>query len=378
MDLKDYLKLFDEETQAPPAPMMAANPTFPDQPSTGQDNVDRQKMVEDAVKAKRWSLIPQVIAGIGDTLAGGNKAYGVNNPTNAAEGIRTDLKGRLEDTSKQFEAGLQNNPTSDASKQYQNLLGRFLGKDPSSFANMSAAQIKDQIPAIEKLAAIETKRQPKAPDMSKRLQIASLMQNRELLDQDRDAKRALSEQQQLEGKVQKHSTEMQKANMPELVNTYNELQDVFASGGDVAGIGAVDSHVPGFMLSPEGIRNRTNLQQMANSLLKSRSGAAVSDQEYKRFLLELQAGNMPTEKAIKAHLGKMGTDAKTIIGQLEAGLPSAAMEEYKSHPGSVTSADVNNPSVLYQKPSAGEVKRKTADGRIAIFDSATKKFKRYE
>lgn len=363
---------------------------FQDIPSTGDDEEQRRKLVEDAVKARRWSLIPQVIAGVGDTLAGANKAYGVNNPTDAAANIQKNLNTHIEDTSKQFEKGLTDSSTSDVSKQYQNLLGKFLGKDPSSFAHMTATQIKEQIPAIEKLSTLENTKATKEATLAsqkearllaaenQRINRENLETNRAKLDEDRDAKRKLQEQQQLEARVQKHATEMQKNNLPELVGTYNELQDVFSSGGDVAGIGLLDSHVPGMLLSPEGTRNRTNLQQMANALLKQRSGAAVSDQEYRRFLLELQAGKMPTEKAIKTHLGKMGMDAKTVIGQLEAGLPSAALEEYKSHPGSVTSADVKDPSVLYSKPSTGEVKRRTKDDKIAIFDSTTKQFKRYE
>jgi hypothetical protein len=346
-------------------------------------------MVEDAVKARRWSLIPQVIAGAGDTLSAANAAYGGPGGGGAQANVNKIVAGNIEDNSKQFESGLQNDPSSDASKQYQNLLSKFLGKDPTSFTHMSAAQIKDQIPAIEKLATMENSRAAKEQSMTmqaqnrvdsdanRKMQFEALQQNRESLNQDRDAKRNLQEQQQMEGKVQKHATEMQNANLPELVNTYNELQGVFSAGGDVAGIGALDSHVPGMLLSPEGIRNRTNLQQLSNALLKQRSGAAVSDQEYRRFLLELAAGSMPTEKAIKTHLGKMGSDAKTVIGQLEAGLPANAMEEYKKHPGAITSADVKDPNALYSQPG-GEVKRRTKDGRTAIFDSATKQFKRYE
>lgn len=339
---------------------------FPDIDSTGEDDLKRRKLVEDAIRSRRWSLLPQALAGAGDTLSAANSVYGGPGTAGAQDSVIKGVTSNLEDRSKQFEVGLTNDPSSDASKQYQNLLAKFLGKDPKSFTKMSAGQIKDQIPAIEKLFTMENQKDLRQQGLAqsaqahadseanRKLQFTALEQNRRSLDEDRDAKRNLQEQQQLEGKVQKHAIEMQNANLPELVNTYNELQDVFSSGGDVAGIGLVDSHVPGMMLSPEGVRNRTNLQQLANALLKQRSGAAVSDQEYRRFLLELSAGAMPTEKAIKTHLGKMGTDAQTVIGQLEAGLPSAALEEYKSHPGSISSSDVKNPGALFnQNNTAG-------------------------
>lgn len=341
---------------------------FPSLSSTGQDDIERRKMLEDAVTSRRWSLIPQVLAGAGDTLSAANAAYGGPGTTGAQNTVNKTVSSNLEDRSKQFEKGLTDSATSDVSKQYQNLLGKFLNKDPQSFAHMTAAQIKEQIPAIEKLSSMENQRDLKKMTMQSQadarkdatanrdLQFKALEVNRQQLNEDRDAKRALQEQQQLEGRVQKHATEIQKQNIPEMVSSYNELQDVFSKGTDVAGIGLLDSQVPGFLLSPEGIRNRTNLQQLANSLLKSRSGAAVSDQEYRRFLLELAAGKVPTEKAIKTHLGKMGQDAKMVIGQLEAGLPPKALEEYQSHPGAVTAKDVADPSALYAKPeSAGAV-----------------------
>lgn len=158
---KDYLKMFQEQntTSVPES-------QFSDIPSIGQDNIDRQKLVEDAVKAKRWSLIPQAIAGAGDTLSAANKVYGGGGNTGAQTAVNQEVAGNIANTSTQFEKGLTDNPTSDASKQYQNLLGKFLGKDPTSFAHMSASQIKDQIPAIEKLATMRNQQSLKEMGMA--------------------------------------------------------------------------------------------------------------------------------------------------------------------------------------------------------------------
>jgi hypothetical protein len=363
---------------------------FPDIESTGMDDLKRRKMVEDAVKARRWSLLPQALAGAGDTLSSANQVYGGGGSAGAQDAVIKGVDSNLADSNQQFESGLLNHPGSDISKQYQNLLGKFLGKDPKSFTKMSAAQIKDQIPAIEKLSNMENQRDMKQQSLeqaaqaradsaaNRKLQFEALQQNRSAVDQDRDAKRQLQEQQAMEGKVQKHAATLQNESLPELVATYNQLAPVFESGKDVPGVGLLDSHVPGFMLSAGGKEVRTNLQQLSNALLKARSGAAVTDPEYRRFLLELQAGSVPTEEAIRVHLSKMGQDAKTVIGQLEAGLPEEALATYKSRPGAVTSDSVK---VFEPKASStvagGETKRKTKDGRIAIFD-ANKKFVRYE
>lgn len=153
MDFRDYLKVFDEQNKS-----LVPESQYPDVPSTGDDNLARQQAVNDAVKAKRWSLVPQAIAGAGDALSAANKVYGGPGTGGAQANVNQEVANNIEGAKTQVESGLQNSPDSDASKQYQNLLGKFLGKDPASFAHMSAAQIKDQIPAIEKLSQMENQK----------------------------------------------------------------------------------------------------------------------------------------------------------------------------------------------------------------------------
>lgn len=193
MDFKDYLKLFDEQSKS-----SVPDSQFPDIQSTGQDNTDRQKLVEDAVKAKRWALIPQAIAGAGDTLSAANKVYGGPGTSGAQENVNKEVAGNIEGSKTQFESGLQNNPESDASKQYQNLLGRFLGKDPTQFAHMSASQIKDQIPAIEKLSTMQNQKS------MKELGMAQLASQRDQANADRKLR-------EKEVSTQKEDTQDQKA-----------------------------------------------------------------------------------------------------------------------------------------------------------------------
>lgn len=339
---------------------------FTDIPSTGQDDIERRKLVENAVKARRWSLIPQLIAGAGDALSVRNQAYGVHGPTGTVNKIQDQLEGRITDTSKQFESTLTTNPASDVSKQYQNLLSRFLKKDPREFSKMSAAQIKDQIPAIEKLSQMENQRAMKDMTMqgqadarkdaaeNRRLQFEALQQNRQSLNEDRDLKRQLQEQQSKEGKVQRYSETINKEQIPELVTSYNRLFPKMTSGKDIPGVGVFASHIPNLLVSAEGKSVRQDLQKIANVVLKRRSGAAVTDPEYNRFLTELQAGKMPTEEALKLYYDKLGQDMTATLGQLESGLPTDALQEYSSRSGAVTSQDILRNEQL-KAESAGAV-----------------------
>lgn len=157
--------------------------------------------------------------------------------------------------------------------------------------------------------------------------------------------------------VNAHSNKLTQLKVPEVLTTYNELAAVFKTGKDVAGIGALDSFKPNVFLSEQGSANRTNLAQLCNILLNTRSGAAVSDHEYKRFLKETSGGKLQDEATVRKHLGKMGKDTRNLIAQQEAGIPTEALEIYKSHPGAITSDQVdlydgNKPGV--EASSAGK------------------------
>lgn len=159
--------------------------------------------------------------------------------------------------------------------------------------------------------------------------------------------------------VMSHTDKLAAAKIPELLTTYNELASVMKTKKDVAGIGMADGLVPNFLLSDEGKANRTNLQQIANTILQQRSGAAVSDQEYKRFLTEMRGGKMPDEGTLRKHIGKMGKDIHNFISLREAGIPKEALELYKSHPGAITSDQVdmfdgNTKGVAANKKGSGK------------------------
>lgn len=342
-------------------------------PLINADQTKREQVAKEGKEKQKFG-IRHAVAGLGDIASAVGKPYGAS-PTSSFKDLQERLKKESDESKAELEKQFLDDPNSDASKIAQQAAARLLNKTPQDLEGMSLNQINAVLPMWKEAVSNEQNQELKEMALAfsaqqkeegkdlKREQFEALKANREQLSEDRKARRDLQERQQLETKVQRHATEMQKAGLPELVSTYNELHDVFTSGKDVKGLGFLESHVPGALLSSEAVRNRTNLQQMANALLKSRSGAAVSDQEYRRFLLELQAGKFPTERSIKAHLGKMGQDARTIIGQLEAGLPQEALQEYKSHPGAVTATDVNDPEALSPKPTKSIMKKEYSPSR---------------
>lgn len=287
MQFQDYLKLFDEKDKS-----LVPESQFPDIQSTGQDNTDRQKLVEDAVKAKRWSLIPQAIAGAGDTLSAANTVYGGPGTGGAQANVNKEVAGNIESTQKQFEKGLIDNPTSDASKQYQNLLGRFLGKDPSSFAHMSASQIKDQIPAIEKLANMESQKS------SKELGLATLASSRDEAAKDRALKQAelkTTKAQTMQEKLSKHQDDLEKvaqdrvtqvrgdksiqnieAQRDAAITAYNRLSEIKKSGAGLNPVDYADILAQVYKARTGSTPTDTVLKDIHQATIKGKFGAAYT------------------------------------------------------------------------------------------------------
>jgi hypothetical protein len=105
-------------------------------------------------KRRKLGIIPEALAGVGDALSAANTAYGAKGPTDAAAGVRDQIAGDIKTQKEGFNEKLARDPSSDVSKTYQATLADFLGRktDDPEIAKMSAAQIKDQMPAVEKLA----------------------------------------------------------------------------------------------------------------------------------------------------------------------------------------------------------------------------------
>jgi hypothetical protein len=67
---------------------------------------------------------------------------------------------------------------------------------------------------------------------------------------------------------------------------------------DLPGIGPVAGRLPNLFVSAKGIRVKAELARAANIILKSRSGAAVTDQELQRFLEEMADGKVATNEGV--------------------------------------------------------------------------------
>lgn len=154
---------------APPASPAApsAAPSEPAQPAPaaqdplaailGKDPTE-DKRLRDANMAelelnRRKNLLPAAVAGFGDAVAAGANTRGAGLSTDAMKGVLASGDKALETGKTDFEQKLRNDPNSDVSKQYQALLAEMTKKsiDDPMLLGLSANQIAEKIPAIEKM-----------------------------------------------------------------------------------------------------------------------------------------------------------------------------------------------------------------------------------
>lgn len=97
---------------------------------------------------------------------------------------------------------------------------------------------------------------------------------------------------------------------------------------DVPGFGRMDSLVPNWAASTEALDLRQQVQSLANVVLKSRSGAAVTDNELRRFLVEAGSGKMMPEAQLVKGIRLMRQWFNAQKSNLRAGYAPGIVQSY--------------------------------------------------
>lgn len=123
---------------------------------TDNDKAAREAGMADLEKRRGRNLITELAAGAGDAISAGASAFGGNAPGGSQARLVERHDKDMEQGKKDIEQKLRNDANSDISKQYQQLVGQFLQKDPSdpTILGLTANQIAEKIPAIEKIASL--------------------------------------------------------------------------------------------------------------------------------------------------------------------------------------------------------------------------------
>lgn len=142
-------------------------------------------------------------------------------------------------------------------------------------------------------------------------------------------------QSDLEKGVSKYSNTLEKAGVPEFSQALGLVEGTLGKykPGELPGYGRLAGAVPNALSTTEMQVTRTNMQQAANILLKSRSGAAVTDSEMRRFLTEVAMGAGMSEQAMRNGWANVRKTFDAKRGAIAAGASPEVHEEFTARGG---------------------------------------------
>lgn len=160
-----------------------------------------------------------------------------------------------------------------------------------------------------------------------RMSLAELRAQGQASGADRAAEKAAAN---LDKDVQRYSTTIDKAGLPEVMSAVQSVQAVLSSNkpGSLSGFGRVQGLIPDALASNEMQSNRALMQDAANIILKSRSGAAVTTPEQVRFLRAVGSGVGMDEATLRTGWSNVMSTIGARAASLGAGWAPEVHDEF--------------------------------------------------
>lgn len=148
-----------------------------------------------------------------------------------------------------------------------------------------------------------------------------------------EAQQRLKEQF-LDKQVNKYSTQLEKTGVPNAINTAENVLNLLPERGeDVPGYGTLDWLRPNILAGDRGREMRQAVSQLFNIELKTRSGAAVVDNELKRLKDEYGQGGWGTEEALRTGIRQYIERVKELARNIDAGFDPEVKQTYEDQGG---------------------------------------------
>lgn len=138
--------------------------------------------------------------------------------------------------------------------------------------------------------------------------------------------------------VQKQATalasSMEKSGIPQAQQALDTIQTIMQKYPDgLPGYGRVNGMLPNWALSEDGQQLRQAVATLANTTLKQRSGAAVTDQEMNRFKTELGTGTAVPDARLRQGVQQMSKLLESQKRNYAAGASDDAISAYEGNGG---------------------------------------------
>ena len=185
------------------------------------------------------------------------------------------------------------------------------------------------------------------------------------------------QEQKLDKDVEVISKRLEKTGVLQQRRAFDDIEGYLAERGadldhpdsapEIPGMGLLGGFRPDVLTPTADVSFRQNVQALANRLLKARSGAAVTDTEYRRFLMEAGSGDFSSEQNLMTGLKKMRDDIKLQSTNILKSADPDAAREYEHRTGVNLSEFIDSYNPRAEKKIADFMeKNKISDRNKAI------------
>lgn len=336
------------QTQMPAAPTAGVNAQLTPEPGTPTGRIDVPGLLAGGMNA---GLTPQAISAIGTML----------DPQTAAE---------------QAAAAKMAEPYTLAPGQSRMVGNQVIGQNtnppPGGVAQqiMTLTQQRDALPPgplRDSLDMAIKKTSGELDAMQSQRNFEANQTQREVQNGFREQGQKQQHDQFTQNQVTKFSNQLQKTGLPQAQQQLDTIDGILqkhaGTKDEVPGYGRVEGAIPGMFLSGDAQELRQAVQSLANVVLKTRSGAAVTEPEQKRFIIELGSGAwMPQERLLQG-LKMMRGLVDSEKANAAAGVSNDVIDAYGSTPGAMDFSQ-------YRKPDTGNSGGGVSIGNASAADIA--------
>lgn len=118
------------------------------------------------------------------------------------------------------------------------------------------------------------------------------------------------------------------------------IEAAVKKGGDLPGIGALDSRLPAALQPVDGIKLRSDATELVNTLLNIQSGTGVSNTERENKYRAYGVNEGASEDAFRAGMATLRNDLAKALEAKQAGYKPEVVQTYKGR-GGVVPEDLN-------------------------------------
>jgi len=152
----------------------------------------------------------------------------------------------------------------------------------------------------------------------------------------RGKKFEFQESEQDQKKVVNLSKAIGKEGIPEMNKNFSTFNDIVEKRGSSV-IDQINRMTPSYLQELKGeegsdiIKAKMSLYSIINTVLKRRSGAAVTDQEYDRFLKEIGAGHLDSKGSVVEGVNFLKSKMQSVEDNINAGFDSKTLKTFKEN-----------------------------------------------